>query len=175
LSLCQVALLRTAIAFGLQQRLDWPCHMPRQSGMAAFLRLVPLWDQFAPAVAQTQVYTLFVLNVLELRHHRRSRDVSWNFAPQEMEFSPAWRIDGGRDLGWTLRVRARADLELARRVLRRYAGRVLEGRFDEQERGIWIDADRKVPQRVSGVQLRGPALRLRHPQMAFDFAAWAMP
>jgi hypothetical protein len=123
---CSAALARTAVALQMQEVLPGarPASGRTSDRPSPYNQWLPMYEQLVHRVAESQVYGLYVLNLVELRRCRQTLDVAWNWRAHPATFSPPWRLrrHGGEVV---FEMRARVDAQSLRRLVRRYAGRRL--------------------------------------------------
>lgn len=116
--LCNAAYLRTALALELQEVL--PGRRPIKWLAPLHTEWLPMHEELIAATASSQVYSLFLLNLVQLRRLRNTVDVAWNWTPHPACFSPPWRL-WRRDEKIIFEIRQRASDRTLRRLVRRYA------------------------------------------------------
>lgn len=122
ISTCSAAYVRTALALDMQEVL--PGRRPIKDLAPLHTEWLPMHEELVPATAASQVYNLFVLNLVQLRRVRKAVDVAWNWNPHPAAFSPPWRLwHRGGDI--VFEMRQRADDQTLPRLVRRYAHRHL--------------------------------------------------
>ena len=116
---CSAAFARTAVALGMQEEV-LPGARPVSARSPLYNEWLPMYEELVQRVAECQVYSLYVLNLVDLRRCRQTLDVAWNWRPHPASFSPPWRLRRqGREV--VFEMRQRVSEQLLQRFLRRYA------------------------------------------------------
>lgn len=120
---CSAAYIRTVLALEMQEVL--PDRRPIKDLTPLYTEWLPMYEDLAAATAASQVYNLYVLNLVQLRRVRHAVDVAWNWTPHPAAFSPPWRLWRRGD-EMVFELRQRASGETLARLVRRYAHRRLQ-------------------------------------------------
>lgn len=75
-------------------------------------------------VAENQIYSLYALNLVQLRRYTHTREIAWNWRPHPASFSPPWRlrIHGGEAV---IEMRQRVSAQSVLHLVNRFADRRL--------------------------------------------------
>lgn len=141
--LTAVALARTALQLGRSKELWERGPVWRECSRAPLVQWLPQDALGAAYAARYQVYKLFVLNLLRVRHLRWIEEVPWNEQFEPAAFSSPWRhVEvGGKAM---TEFRCRLGLEGAIRLIRRYGERLLQSKL-EQGGGSVLEALNPIP------------------------------